>query len=312
MIGMANKRMFNMKIVDSDAFLDMPLSTQCLYFHLNMRADDDGFVGNPKRIQRLIGATDDDLKLLIAKRFVLVFDDGVIVIKHWKLHNTIKKDRYTQTVYTDELKQLGLKANKAYTFDGNKMETKCIRNVSTGIDIGIDKDLDKDIEIDKGTVQDKENKRETFVSILADYTNNDTLTSSLSDFIDMRKKMKGFTIRAFKLNLKKLDELGTTDDEKIEIVNTSVENGWKSFYPLKHQSGYHQAVQTVTMPEYWNNKIPEEKQEEPIEKIKRLYRCEKQLLTIGEITSEEFEKRTENYKAMYKDLTGKDIENDSI
>ena len=79
---MANKRMFTMHIVDSDAFLDMPLSTQALYFHLNMRADDDGFLGNPKRIQRLIGASDDDLKILIAKRFVLAFEDGVIVIKH--------------------------------------------------------------------------------------------------------------------------------------------------------------------------------------------------------------------------------------
>lgn len=73
---MANKRMFNIKIVDSDAFLDMPLSAQCLYFHLNMRADDDGFVGNPKRIQRLVGASEDDLKLLIAKRFLLTFENN--------------------------------------------------------------------------------------------------------------------------------------------------------------------------------------------------------------------------------------------
>lgn len=113
---MAQKRMFTMKIVDSDAFLDMPLSTQCLYFHLNMRADDDGFVGNPKRIQRTIGATDDDLKLLIAKRFVLVFENGVIVIKHWRMHNTLQSDRYTPTAYVDEKNMLGMKQNKAYTF----------------------------------------------------------------------------------------------------------------------------------------------------------------------------------------------------
>ena len=80
---MAEKRMFTQKIIDSDAFLDMPLSTQALYFHLNMRADDDGFVNNPKRIQRTIGASDDDLKLLVVKRFVIGFDNGVIVIKHW-------------------------------------------------------------------------------------------------------------------------------------------------------------------------------------------------------------------------------------
>lgn len=145
---MANKRMFTMKIVDSDSFLDMPLSTQCLYFHLNMRADDDGFIGNPKRICKLIGCNDDDLKLLIAKRFVLVFDNGVIVIKHWRMHNTIQKDRYTPTTYCDELKQLGIKDNKSYTL--SPMETKCIQNVSTDIDIDIDidKDIDKDINKD--------------------------------------------------------------------------------------------------------------------------------------------------------------------
>ena len=139
---MANKRMFTMKIVDSDSFLDMPLSTQCLYFHLNMRADDDGFVGNPKRICKLIGCNEDDLKLLLMKRFVLGFENGVIVIKHWRMHNTIQKDRYTPTTYCDELKQLGIKDNKSYTL--SPMETKCIQNVSTDIDI--DKDIDKDIK----------------------------------------------------------------------------------------------------------------------------------------------------------------------
>lgn len=147
---MANKRMFTMKIVDSDSFLDMPLSTQCLYFHLNMRADDDGFVGNPKRICKLIGCNDDDLKLLLMKRFVLGFENGVIVIKHWRMHNTIQKDRYTPTTYSDELKQLGIKDNKSYTL--SPMETKCIQNVSTDIDIDID--IDKDIDINK----DIENK----------------------------------------------------------------------------------------------------------------------------------------------------------
>lgn len=147
----AQKRMFTMKIVDSDAFLDMPLSTQCLYFHLNMRADDDGFVGNPKRIQRLIGAGDDDLKLLIAKRFLLCFENGVIVIKHWRMHNTIQNDRYHETPYIDEKNRLEIKKNKAYTelleTHGNNLETKCFQNgnAGLGLDIGLDLDLDKDI-----------------------------------------------------------------------------------------------------------------------------------------------------------------------
>jgi hypothetical protein len=107
--------MFTQKIIDSDPFLDMPLSTQALYFHLNMRADDDGFINNPKRIQRTIGASEDDLKLLIAKRFVIGFECGVIVIKHWRMHNTLRKDRYNPTQYQDELAMLEVKDNNAYT-----------------------------------------------------------------------------------------------------------------------------------------------------------------------------------------------------
>ena len=112
---MAERRMFTQKIIDSDAFLDMPLTTQALYFHLNMRADDDGFINNPKKICRMIGASDDDLKLLIAKRFVLAFEKGVIVIKHWRMHNLIRKDRYSPTQYEDEFMSLEIKENGAYT-----------------------------------------------------------------------------------------------------------------------------------------------------------------------------------------------------
>lgn len=124
---MAGKRMFAKTIIDSDAFLDMPLSTQALYFHLNMRADDDGFVNNPKQIQRMIGCGDDDRKLLIAKKFVIPFESGICVIKHWRIHNYIAKDRYKPTVYEEEKSQLYLKENKAYTI--NKTNTKCIQNV---------------------------------------------------------------------------------------------------------------------------------------------------------------------------------------
>ncbi len=111
---MAEKRMFTQKVIDSDAFLDMPLSTQALYFHLNMRADDDGFVNNPKRIQRTIGASEDDLKLLIVKRFVIGFESGVLVIKHWRMHNTLRKDRYNPTQYQDELATLEINASDVY------------------------------------------------------------------------------------------------------------------------------------------------------------------------------------------------------
>lgn len=131
---MAERRMFAKKITESDAFLDMPSSSQMLYFHLSMNADDDGFVNNPKKIQRMCGASDDDFKLLIAKSFVLIFDSGVIVIKHWKMHNYIQSDRYRPTDYVDEKSMLGLKKNKAYTLDKNQMYTECIQSVSVGKD----------------------------------------------------------------------------------------------------------------------------------------------------------------------------------
>lgn len=112
---MAERRMFAKTIIDSDAFMDMPLSTQALYFHLSMRADDDGFVNSPKKIQRMIGASEDDLKLLIIKRYILTFDSGVIVIKHWRINNYLRNDRYKETVYVEEKSSLTVKENGAYT-----------------------------------------------------------------------------------------------------------------------------------------------------------------------------------------------------
>ena len=130
---MAERRMFAKTIIDSDAFIDMPLSTQALYFHLSMRADDDGFINNPKKIQRMIGASDDDLKVLVMKRFIIPFESGIVVIKHWKIHNYIQKDRYKPTVYAEEKKLIETKGNGAYT--------ECIQGVSkveTQVSIGKD------------------------------------------------------------------------------------------------------------------------------------------------------------------------------
>lgn len=138
---MAKKRMFNVDIVGSDAFLDLPHTAQALYFQLGMRADDDGFVGNPKTIQRIAGTKASDLELLVKKRFLLQFSSGVVVIKHWKINNQIQKDRYTPTVYTEEYQSLYIKDNKAYT----EMDKGCIQSVSEmDTQISIDKDrLDK-------------------------------------------------------------------------------------------------------------------------------------------------------------------------
>lgn len=119
---MAQRRMFSPDIVESDAFLDMPSSSQSLYFHLGMYADDDGFV-NPKRIMRMIGANDDDLKVLIGKRFLLPFENGVVVIKHWRINNLVRKDWYKETQYIEQKKQLKLKENGSYTESVNENAT---------------------------------------------------------------------------------------------------------------------------------------------------------------------------------------------
>lgn len=112
---MADKRMFSKSILSSDAFLNMPLSSQALYFHLCVGADDEGFVNNPKMIQRMIGASDGDAQMLIAKNFIIPFDSGVVAIKHWRIHNYIRADRLKATNYQEERRQLELKENGAYT-----------------------------------------------------------------------------------------------------------------------------------------------------------------------------------------------------
>src|SRR5574344_2503629 len=130
-VKMAEKRIFALKIIDSDAFLDMSTSAQNLYFHLAMRADDDGFISATKKIMRSIGASIDDLRLLAEKRFILTFATGIVVIKHWRIHNYIAKDRYTPTVYKEEKEKLFIKSNGVYTDhergDDGSMYTPCIQ-----------------------------------------------------------------------------------------------------------------------------------------------------------------------------------------
>lgn len=154
---MAERRMFAKSIVDSDAFLDMPLSAQALYFHLSMRADDEGFVGNPRRIKAMIGASEDDLKLLILKRFVLTFQSGVLVIKHWRIHNYIQNDRWKPTTYIEERATLQFDGKKAYTekSDTEKLDTECIQDVSK---------LDTQDSIDKNSIDKINNNSIRFIN----------------------------------------------------------------------------------------------------------------------------------------------------
>ena len=164
---MANRRMFSLDVIDSDAFLDMPNDAQNLYFHLAMRADDDGFVNSPKKIQKIIGASDDAAKILLAKKFIIVFDSGVIVIKHWRMHNYIQNDRYKETNYKEEKSTLVLDENKAYT--------QCIQDVSktetqVRLELGKASLVEDSIEIEKDAPFSFSLKRDThYDNLSAEY-----------------------------------------------------------------------------------------------------------------------------------------------
>lgn len=114
---MAERRMISNEVVDGDDFIEMPASARSLYFHLILKADDDGFVNNSRSIQRSVGCTTDDLKLLVAKSFLLTFESNVVCIRHWHIHNNIRKDRYRPTIYQDELSLLQINSVGAYEFN---------------------------------------------------------------------------------------------------------------------------------------------------------------------------------------------------
>lgn len=186
---MAKKRMFNIDIVGSDAFLDLPHTAQALYFQLGMRADDDGFVGNPKTVQRIAGTKASDLDLLVQKRFLLRFPSGVIVIKHWRINNQIQKDRYTPTTYTDEYQSLYIKDNKAYT----EADKGCIHDVSDlDTQISIDKDrLDKD-RLDKNRIGEEKHAHGFFANVLLTESELEKLAEEIPDYNEYIEKLSHY------------------------------------------------------------------------------------------------------------------------
>ena len=165
---MAEHRMFAKTIVTSDDFLDMPMSARCLYFTLGMFADDDGFVNSPKSIMRQVGASNDDMNLLIAKKYLIIFENGVIVIKHWRIHNYIQKDRYTQTKYIEQKETLYLDENKAYTQNKKSAKYDCYgtlldngRKMYTQDRIGKDR-----LELDNNIANKESNNIDTYFNSL--------------------------------------------------------------------------------------------------------------------------------------------------
>lgn len=182
---MANKRMFSKQITTSDAFMDMPATSQLLYFHLNMEADDDGFVANPKRTIKMIGANDDDLKVLLAKRFLLAFESGVVVIKHWLLHNAVRKDMYKETQYLEEKKLLQIKENNVYTETRNEVVTAPLHRIGQ---IRLDKDrIDKSVYGEFDNVFLSKEEYEKLVTGMGE-PNTKLLIEELSGYMASKKK----------------------------------------------------------------------------------------------------------------------------
>ena len=216
---MARKRMFDIEIVDTDLFLEMPQSTQNLYFHLGMRADDDGFVSNPKKIVKTVGANEDDLKILMAKSFIIAFDSGVIVIRHWKINNYLRKDRYIETIYKNERRQLIEDENGIYNLgipNDNQMATDGLPSIEEN---SIDKKSIEEYSIDNmpaseekpSTASAKANKHkygeyknvllkdEELQRLKKDYSNWEELITYLDEYIEM----KGYKAKSHYLCIKK-------------------------------------------------------------------------------------------------------------
>lgn len=216
----AQRRMFSLKVIDTDLFLGMPMSARLLYYDLSMRADDDGFVASPKKIQRMVGSSDDDFKLLMAKQFIIPFESGVCVIKHWRIHNYIRPDRYTETIYKDEKERL-IEENGQYDLNVIPTVTQMDPQVRLG------KDNKK--ESKKATSYDEQ---------INSYTDNKQLKDTIYEFIKMRKLIKKpLTDKALQLLLTKLTKLSNDVNEvKITILNQSIENSWQSIYELKGES----------------------------------------------------------------------------
>lgn len=205
---MAERRMISKKITDTDAFLDMPLTTQALYFHFLQNADDDGFVGNPNSIMRKVGASKNDYDLLMVKRFIIVFDSGICVIKHWRIHNYIQKDRYVPTTFIKEKAQLETEENGAYT--------ECIQNVSNlyaqysiGKDSIVEDSIGKDsIEGERACTRETvHSKAQTIVDLFNELCPSLSKVTVLSTCREkaITARLKEFTVEQFTTVFKKAE-----------------------------------------------------------------------------------------------------------
>lgn len=206
---MAERRMFSKSVIWCDMFLEMPLSSQALYMHLNMSADDDGFVGNPKTILRMIGASEDDFKILVTKGFVIVFEQGIIVITHWKINNFIRKDRYKPTLYENEVQSLSQTKNGMYIKEvGCHLVDQRLTSGQPSIDKGR---LDK-VSIEKGRVE-----QDTPFSFYGEYKN---IRLTEEEYRKLKEKLQGHTDMMIEKLSRYIKSTGKTyQDHYVTILN---------------------------------------------------------------------------------------------
>ena len=252
---MARRRMFSLDVVDTDKFMDMPPTTQNLYFHLGMRADDDGFVSSPKKVAMICGSCATDLQLLVSNDFIIPFENGVILITDWKANNYLRKDRYTEsrfkeyldTVEVDNDKYIVAASSTSLTCgipkDNQTVDKRhtdgCRRLGKDRIELGKDRvELGKD---SKSTMDRSASEKDVENQNVKDrkhdqikYSDDPELDEAIHEFIKFRKGIKKpMSDRAITLMINKLESLSHDKREQVQILNQSIMQGWTGLYALK-------------------------------------------------------------------------------
>lgn len=258
---MAQRRMFSRKITETDHFLEMPLSSQALYFHLNMGADDEGFIDKAKTIQRTIGASDDDMKLLIAKGFLIPFESGVVVIRHWRIHNYIQADRFQATIHQNEKEQLEFDKSKIASI---KPLDQCIQNVykmDTQVRLGEDS-LDKD-RLDKvNNLYSGEDEKKSLSQIIksSSVKINDRQIQQIQEYIGL----DNMTVEMIDYAIQLTEDAGAESFNYLnKILKSWKDKGLTSLDEAKEEtSGFRESKSSASKTRYIGNTVEHEYQGE--------------------------------------------------
>ena len=258
---MAQRRMFSRKITEIDHFLEMPLSSQALYFHLNMGADDEGFIDKAKTIQRTIGASDDDMKLLIAKGFLIPFESGVVVIRHWRIHNYIQADRFQATIHQNEKEQLEFDKSKIASI---KPLDQCIQNVykmDTQVRLGEDS-LDKD-RLDKvNNLYSSEDEKKSLSQIIksSSVKINDRQIQQIQEYIGL----DNMTVEMIEYAIQLTEDAGAESFNYLnKILKSWKDKGLTSLDEAKEEtSGFRESKNSTSKTRFIGNTIEHEYQGE--------------------------------------------------